>query len=103
MSQHARHVMRVCVSPIWLFNLLKTSRPRVISCEGLPPDAKAIRIAHDPVNNCVWAFYEHPSFPLIEDGAYVPECHPTYTEYFGADPVNIMAEIRAKEVENANG
>ena len=92
-SQHARHLIRVRVSAEFLFALMRTSKPRVISCEGVPEDAKVFRIANDGIANCVWVFYEHPSFPLVEDGSLVEEFCPVWTTYHGPHAHEVLDEL----------
>lgn len=80
-EQHSRRVKVVKVSGGALFELIKTSGPRVLSCHGAPVDARVLRIGYDPIQGCVLLFIEHESFPLCEEGCIPDTLHPMFTAW----------------------
>jgi hypothetical protein len=93
MGQHTRNLKAVKITSEMLFELFKTSDPRVISCNGLPRDAKAVRIGHEASSDTVWAIFEHESFPACEPGRIPEWLYPTYTEYRGDKAVESLGHI----------
>lgn len=75
-----------------LLDLLKVSKPRVISVSdgGIPADAKVLRMGYDPVKDDVLAYYEHPDFPLSVEGQTVEELHPIFEEKHGDEAVKAL-------------
>lgn len=95
-SQFSRHLRIVRITGQFLLKILKTSAPRVISCEGVPPDARLLRLGYDWERDMVLAVYEHPSFPLCSRGQIPEDLRPEYTEYHG----DLAVAVLTKTVDN---
>lgn len=81
--QPERHLLAVRITGKFLLQFVKTASPHVLSCEGIPSDAKPLRIFYDGQRDIVGVIYEHPSFPLHRTGTTVDEFSPQYTTYCG--------------------
>lgn len=84
-SSHARNIAYIRISGTFLYDMFKTSEPRVIAVRnGLPKDAKFLRMEKDPMTGALVAMFEHPSFPEVDDGRIVQkEISPMFHEYWG--------------------
>lgn len=68
-----KRIKRVLISGDQFFKLLTTKNMVDISIEGIPHGSEFRGFGHDWTSNCICIFVEHPSFDLIENGAYAPE------------------------------
>ena len=83
----------VRISAAFLLELVKTSKPRVLSCEhGVPPDAKPFGVGYDSISRTLIVAYEHESFPEKHEGEPLDEVHPAWTEYSGDTAVQAITE-----------
>lgn len=78
-----RNLKRVRVTGDLVLEFIKTSPPRVLSCQGIPPDARLLRMGYDANSDVVVCVFEHPSFPACQEGDIPEEALPVITAYYG--------------------